>query len=138
MKGNSKYVFGAGVILGMFASLGEGAVVISSDVGQTAMTQSELQSVLVGKQRFWGGGQAVQVAYLSDEAVLKELESFSGMNQGRFKNHWNRLVFTGKGVQPKEFDDLDSLRAFVNSGNGVIALVPEGADGFAAQLEVEG
>jgi hypothetical protein len=76
---------------------------------------------------YWEGGQNVVIAVLAEktDAALKEV---SGMNASQFKTFWQRMVFSGRGQQPRKADDAASLVALVASTKGAIALVPADAD----------
>ena len=50
------------------------------------------------------------------------------MDASQFKTFWQRMVFSGRGQQPKKADDAASLVALVASTKGAIALVPADAD----------
>lgn len=110
----------------------------SSDVTTTSFSSEDIKSLLIGKQRFWPDGSAVQIAYVGDSAVDAQIEELTGMNQGRYKNHWKRLVFTGKGIQPKIFDTVEELRSYTEGNNGVLAIMPGAPDGFPVTLSTGG
>ena len=105
-----------------------GAVVVNSGNG-ASLDQPALSSVLVGKQKFWEGGAQVVIAILkSDKDADAKLKDITGMDGSRFKNHWQRLAFSGRGQMPKQFNDTASLIDFVKSNDGAIAIVPDSAD----------
>ena len=67
------------------------------------------------------------IAVLPDktDAALKEV---SGMDASQFKTFWQRLMFSGRGQQPRKADDAAALVALVASTKGAIALAPLDAD----------
>jgi hypothetical protein len=48
------------------------------------------------------------------------------MDPSQFKTFWQRLVFSGRGQQPKRLEDASALVATVAATKGAIAFVPEG------------
>ena len=55
------------------------------------------------------------------DAALAEV---SGMDASHFKTFWQRMVFSGRGQQPKQADDAAALVKLVAVTKGAIALVP--------------
>lgn len=86
--------------------------------------EAYLRSVLTGTERFWEDGHEVLIAVLRDDPDAEEaLSRYSGMTPSKFKNHWQRIAFSGRGKMPKQFDNLDDLIEFVNRNPGAIAIV---------------
>ncbi len=104
------------------------AVVVNSENGD-AVDSDALTAYLIGKRKFWEGGSEVVIAYLKDDADANEaLEKFTKMDDSRFKSHWQRLAFSGRGTMPKQFSDPAALIAFVKVNKGAIGLVSDTAD----------
>jgi ABC-type phosphate transport system substrate-binding protein len=106
----------------------DGAVVIAnSSVAAGSLSADELKDIYTAKTRYWDNGQAIIIVVLPDktDAALQEA---SGMNGSQFKTFWQRLVFSGRGSEPKRADDAAGLVAMVASTKGAIALVPADAD----------
>lgn len=83
-----------------------------------------ITSALVGKRKYWESGSEVVIAVLKgDPETSKALEEHAKMDEGRFKNHWQRLAFSGRGRMPRMFDDARDLLAFVRGNDGAIAVV---------------
>jgi hypothetical protein len=50
------------------------------------------------------------------------------MDASQFKTFWQRMVFSGRGQQPRRADNAASLVAQVAATKGAIALAPANAD----------
>ena len=112
-----------------------GGSVIVNNANQSALDSSALSSVLVGKKNFWEGGKEVQIAVLKGNADADaKLKEVTGMDGNRFKNHWQRLAFSGRGKMPKQFNDVAELVSFVSSNEGAIGIVPSGADASSVKV----
>jgi hypothetical protein len=101
-----------------------GMVLIANEgVRVDRVNTSALKDVYIGRTTYWEGGQNVVLAVLTGQtdAALKEL---TGMDGSQFKTFWQRLVFSGRGQQPKKADDAATLVALVAATKGAIALVP--------------
>ncbi|MBD5782152.1 hypothetical protein IEN85_21820 [Pelagicoccus sp. NFK12] len=104
------------------------AVVVNPD-NTDAVDSETLTAYLIGKRKFWEGGSEVVIAVLKDDADANgALEQFTKMNDSRFKSHWQRLAFSGRGTMPKQFSDPAALVAFVKVNKGAIGLVSDSAD----------
>jgi len=60
---------------------------------------------------------------LADETD-EALAEVSGMDASEFRTFWQRLVFSGRGEEPRSVTDAGSLVTLVASTRGAIALVP--------------
>lgn len=104
------------------------AVVIAHEAAPAAaLSPAALKDMLTGKTMHWEGGQAVALVFVGDatDAALKEA---CGMDGGAFKTFWQRLVFSGRGQQPKKADTPEAAVALVSATKGALALVPKGTE----------
>ena len=131
MKSN---LLGFGLIIAVLATSSfhalalDGAVVIAnSSVAADSLSASELKDIYTAKTKYWDNGQAIVIVVLPDKTDAA-LQQASGMNGSQFKTFWQRLVFSGRGSEPKKADDAAALLAMVASTKGAIALVPTDAD----------
>ena len=105
----------------------DGAVLIAHEgVPVSSISPAALKDIYNGKTMYWEGGQNVVIVVLPDKTdpALKEV---SGMDASQFKTFWQRLMFSGRGQQPKKADDTESLVAVVAATKGAIALAPADA-----------
>ncbi|MDQ8203023.1 hypothetical protein [Pelagicoccus sp. SDUM812003] len=114
----------------VFASLlhAGGAVVVNAS-NNDSLDQEKIASVLVGKRQHWENGQQVKIAVLKgSETADALLESYARMNQSRFKSHWQRLAFSGRGTMPEQLESGAEVVAFVQSNPGAIGICDDSAD----------
>ena len=103
-----------------------GVVLIANEgVRVERVSASALKDIYTGRTAYWGDGQKIVLAVLAGQtdAALKEV---TGMDPSQFNTFWQRLVFSGRGQQPKKLEDAAALVALVAATKGAIALVPEG------------
>jgi len=106
----------------------EGFVVIAHEgVSASSLSAAALKDIYTGKTMYWEGGQAVVLVVPGDKADAA-LEQASGMNASAFKTFWQRLVFSGRGLQPKKADDSAGAVALVASTKGAVSVVPASTD----------
>lgn len=104
------------------------AVVVNPENADAVDTDA-LSAYLIGKRKFWESGSEVVIAVLKDDADAESaLEQYTKMNESRFKSHWQRLAFSGRGTMPKQFSDAAALLAFIKVNKGAIGLVSDTTD----------
>jgi hypothetical protein len=115
-------------------SFGGGSIVINTS-NKTSLDSSSLGPILIGKKNFWDGGKEVLIAVLKGDAEADAtLKEVTGMDGNRFKSHWQRLAFSGRGRMPKLFSDAAELVAYVSSNDGAIGIVPSSADASSVKV----
>jgi ABC-type phosphate transport system substrate-binding protein len=114
------------LVAGTFRALAlDGAVVIAnSSVDADSLSADELKDIYTAKTRYWDNGQAIIIVVLPGKTDAA-LQQASGMDGNHFKTFWQRLVFSGRGSEPKKAGDAAGLVALVASMKGAIALVPD-------------
>ncbi len=116
--------FAASVAGVLHASPPSGVVLIANESVQSdRLSGAALKDVYTGRKTYWEGGQNIVIAVLpgQTDAAVREV---SGMDASQFKTFWQRLVFSGRGQQPRKADDAASIVSLVASTRGAIALVP--------------
>lgn len=103
----------------------ETVLIANSTSASHTIDDSQLKEIMLGKQRRWeSSGAPVSIAMVRDTAVVDcFLEQKLGKSPSAFNNHWKRLVFTGKGSQPRQFDTEAEVIAFVASEDGAVGIV---------------
>ena len=119
--GLASAILAAGV--GQLLALDRCIVIVQSDVPVNWLSAAALKDILHGKTTYWEGGQAVIIVSMGDK-VEGALQEASGMSASQFKTFWQRMVFSGRGQQPKAADDAEQAVALVAGTKGAIAIVP--------------
>jgi ABC-type phosphate transport system substrate-binding protein len=109
-------------------------IIVNSDVPEQHINAESLRYIYTGKTTYWNNGQKVVIGLLSGNSTDEALQAVSGMNPGQFKTFWQRLVFSGRGQQPKKVQDEAALVSLVLATPGAIALVPASADLKGARI----
>jgi ABC-type phosphate transport system substrate-binding protein len=107
----------------------DGFVLIANkSVPETTLSAAALRDIYTGKVTYWDDGQSVVIIVLADKAGNAALNEASGMDASQFKTFWQRMLFSGRGQQPRKADNAASLVAQVAAAKGAIALAPANAD----------
>ncbi len=122
-------------VLVMLASMvgtawaGDTVVVANRGIGEDNLSKKEIQNVFLGKKKSLGG-VTVQLAVLKGDAKDlhgRFLSTYVKKSPSKFRNHYKKLVFTGKGKAPQSFSSEASLLAFVAGTKGAIGYASAGA-----------
>lgn len=112
------------LLVTMQVSALEGVVlIVNPGVATPSLTSEALKDILIGNTKYWDGGQNIVIAYIPEKSDAA-LKSASGMDTSEFKTFWQRLVFSGRGQEPKRVGDEASLVKLVATTKGAMALVP--------------
>jgi ABC-type phosphate transport system substrate-binding protein len=104
-----------------------GAVVIANESTPVdQISPASLKNLYTGRMNYWDGGQRVVIVVLADKTD-QALSELTGMDPSQFRTFWQRLVFSGRGEEPRKAMDVGALVTAVASTRGAIALAPADA-----------
>jgi ABC-type phosphate transport system substrate-binding protein len=98
-------------------------VIVNEEVREDSISAAALKNIYTGRTNYWDGGEQVVIAVLADNTDAA-LEEVSGMDASEFRTFWQRLVFSGRGEEPRTATEAGALVKMVASTRGAIALVP--------------
>lgn len=111
---------------GVFA---EGAFVITNSKIATGTVDADtVKKIYSGYITKWPDGTRIVVAVMENAPFHEDfLKTYVGKTKTQFKATWKKLMFTGKGKYPTNFDTVKDLVDFVAATDGAIGYVNEGA-----------
>lgn len=99
-------------------------VIGNRSVPASELSQSDIQSIFLGKKKMWDNGLKVEMATLGDgELTDRFLNSFVKKNSNMFRNYWKKQVFTGGGKPPVTFEREKDLVDYVSKTKGALGYV---------------
>ena len=119
----------AGFFLGAHEvwAAGEYIVVINGEVGVDSIAAGDFESVLLGNKKKWDDGTKVYIAVLKEGDVTESfLKTHARKTPDQFKTYWKKLVFTGKGIEPKSLGSEEELVAYVAKTKGAVGYISAG------------
>ncbi len=132
----AKILFWTVGLLGLLAShvaLAAEPVAVTARAAQENLDATELRAIFTLRKRRWSDGRPIRVYVLSDDAPAHRefVKDRLRMFPYQLRQQWNRVVFSGTGVAPRDFEDEASLlAALVNSPDAIgyanTAQLPEG------------
>ncbi|MGB0372767.1 MAG: hypothetical protein ACPGN3_15640 [Opitutales bacterium] len=126
------------LFLGANAFSAEYSIITHPSNATNSISAADAKSILVGALNRWETGSAVRLAVYKggdfNESVIKAITGRSG---SQFKRAWKKLIFTGKGIAPREQGDVESMVSFVMENENSFGYVPVGEEGGAKVLIVK-
>lgn len=100
-------------------------IIVHPDNTVTSISPAELSKIFLKRLRVWEDGQtAVAVDQVPSSAAREE---FSRRVHGRsvvsIEIYWKRMIFSGKGVPPRELATDEEVLKFVRSNPGAVGYV---------------
>jgi ABC-type phosphate transport system substrate-binding protein len=111
------------------AANAEIVVIVNPKNPASALTAEQVSSIYLGvSAKFPGGGAAVLADQLESAPIRDEFyQKATGRSAAQAKAVWARLLFSGKGVLPKELKSDAEVKAFVASNPHAIGYVDSSA-----------
>lgn len=103
----------------------EVAVIVHPSVEHGSLTRAEVSRLFLGKSKsFPNGMHAVAVNQDEGSAVREKfIADVCEKSPSQYKAYWSRLVFTGKGVAPRDAGDDVAVKSMVASNPKMIGYV---------------
>ncbi len=104
-------------------SAGDAVIAFSSE---QELTGDALKKIFLGKKKSWDDGTKIVIAVLKGGEIHEAFMSERLKKKpSQFTIYWKQLVFTGRGVMPKSFENEKGLIEFVSSTKGAIGYISE-------------
>lgn len=100
-------------------------VVIVHPSNNDALSAKNVQRIFLGKEKkFPSGGETVAVNQSNSSPARQAFDSdILGRTSSQVAAYWSKLVFTGKGVPPKEVDNDAAVIELISQNPSVIGYV---------------
>lgn len=115
---------GIAVVLVASSAFAEVLVVVHPSNPVSSLNEQQIGQIFLGDSTtFPNGTSAIPVA-MSSGAVRDEfLTKVLGKSAGQVKATWARIVFSGKGLPPRELPDPSGVKAFVAANPTAIGYI---------------
>jgi len=120
------------VLLVVFAILlsfsGTGAfadvtVIANKNISENSLSNSEIKKISLGRIVKWADNTPVHFVTLEGDVHQKFLKTYIKRSTSQYKNHWRKMIFTGKGCKPKCFKTEAALIRYVSKTDGAIGYI---------------
>lgn len=109
---------------------GDYVVIVNADNPVSEISKSDLSSLLLKKKSKWSHGVSVDPADLDSGSDVRAAfsEDVHGRSVTSIKNYWQRQIFSGRGVPPKELKSDSEMVSHVSADPGAIGYVAPSAN----------
>lgn len=103
-------------------------VIVHPDVADETLSEDDLRGIFWGDKTRWGNGDRIAMA-LPARSPMRDafLRVYIGRTDAQFRNHWRRIVFTGRGQMPREIQDEAVLLTYVATTPGAVSFIASSA-----------
>ncbi|WJG08798.1 phosphate ABC transporter substrate-binding protein [Aliiglaciecola sp. LCG003] len=130
LKSSIKRTALAGVLTTLFSSLSfAAAVVVVHPDNNAALSVKDVQRIFLGKEKkFSDGKETLPINQAESSAIRAEFDSeLLGRSSTQVAAYWSKLVFTGKGIPPKEVNDDAAVLDIIMNNKNAIGYIDESA-----------
>lgn len=122
-----KLLLAAGLMFS--ASAFSGVAVIVHPSNSSALSETEISRIFLGKMKsFPGGGQAIPINQSEGAGARGAFEgSVLKKSASQIKAYWSKLVFTGKGTPPRQVGGDSDVLSLVKANPNIIGYIDEAA-----------
>jgi ABC-type phosphate transport system substrate-binding protein len=114
----------AGLLLSAQAAMAQLVVVVNPG-NNNALDAKTVQRIFLGKdKKFADGNETIAVNQVADAEIRQTFdEELLGRSSSQVSAYWSKLVFTGKGIPPKEVANDAEVIALVAQNPSVIGYI---------------
>lgn len=111
------------------ASDEELVVVGTSDLYPQTLTIKEVVDIYMGRMKRLSNGAYLIPIDIETENPMRGgfYQKLMDKNLSEINSYWARLVFTGRGVPPRQAESFDEIIEIIKNNKGAIGYVPLGA-----------
>ncbi len=115
--------------VGLAAPDGELLIIANPEIDSNSIEHRDLQRIYLGKKTQWQDDTTIVPVMLKSGPIHEGfIEDFLDRSVQRFATYWRQMVFTGKGVPPRSFEDESELVDFVARTPGSLGFASTSAD----------
>lgn len=108
----------------------DSAVVIThSDIAPGSVDADTVKKIYSGNTTKWPDGTRIIVVTMDNAPIHEDfLKTYVNKTQSQFSATWKKIMFTGKGKFPTNFDTAEEVMDYVSKTPGAIGYVSAGAN----------
>lgn len=100
------------------------ALISHKSVPESSLSSTDVMNIFLGKKTTWDNGSKITFVTLKGGNTNKTfLRTYVKRNPTQFKNHWKKMLFTGKGVIPQSFSTDEEVIDYVSKNENVVGYI---------------
>jgi ABC-type phosphate transport system substrate-binding protein len=102
-------------------------VVVNQSNSTTTLSKTDMSAIYLKRQTRWPAGGKIEMVDQKEKSEARDafLADVLGRDAIWVNNHWQRIVFTGRGAPPRTMKSESEVLDFVRSQAGGIGFVAE-------------
>ena len=118
---------GLALSLGSAIATADVVAIVSSASPITAVTKDQMADIFMGKiHRLPNGAAAVPIDQIEGSGAREEFYTkVVGKSVAQMKAYWSKIIFTGRGLPPKEMPTSEDVKQLVVSNPAAIGYIDE-------------
>ena len=105
---------------GAFADI---TVIGNKNISENSLSNSEIKKISLGRIVKLSDNTPVHFVTLEGDVHREFLKTYIKRSTSQYKNHWRKMIFTGKGCKPKCFKTEAALIRYVSQTDGAIGYI---------------
>jgi ABC-type phosphate transport system substrate-binding protein len=102
-------------------------VIVNKEVPAESLSADELKLIYLGKKTFWSNNKKIELSVHQEGTVHEKfLKKYLGKTPEQFRNYWNKILYTGKGIPPTPFKTEKEVVEYVEKTEGAVGYVSAG------------
>ncbi|WP_210247160.1 phosphate ABC transporter substrate-binding protein [Aliikangiella marina] len=119
-----KLIFAVSLMLAATNVFAE-SVVIVNPMNDSKLDKETIAKMFLGKTKYFSNGDKVVAISPKEKGATKQAfnEVVLDKSSSQLNAYWSKIIFTGKGRPPKEYDSDDEVKQQVASNGNVIGII---------------
>lgn len=99
-------------------------IVHKGNANPASLPKEEIKQIFLGQKTRWDDNSVIHFVVCTEESsLLTFLKKYVKKTPIQYQNYWKKLVFSGKGIMPKMFNDTQKVLEFVSNTEGSISFI---------------
>ena len=96
-------------------------IVVSENSNLVKLSKSHISKLFLSKiKSFPNGEKAIPIELNNKEYRTTFYKTLTNKNKKQLSKYWAKMIFTGKGIPPKKFENISELIEFVKNNKNAI------------------
>jgi len=109
-------------------SFAEVLIIANKNVSEDSISKVEVKNIFLGKTVKWADKSNISFVILKNGIHKDFLKEYIKRSSSQYKNYWKKMVFTGKGSQPRAFETEKELIQYVAETDGAVGYISKGTE----------
>lgn len=118
----------AGLLICLGCTICQAGVIVIGNKASTdpVLTAQQVKQIFLGKRVKWADGSRIRFVALKDSPTHQSfLRQYLQKDNSQWTVYWKRMIFTGRGMPPRQFDSQQKLIEYVSETRGAVGYIDE-------------